>query len=273
MSNGVSLNCGTYEDYKLRAYIGYTNSNWETADLPVKIVVEPGEAEITVSYNSITNKLTVSATSRYLYGTFDIYIDGALAFDDVAIERYLNTMQFLASWLPDNITQNLTHTIKVVYNPSDKDNAYVASDYEGAFDFTAKRNIIDGDKSISFCKGTSVFVPGQDTLLAGDEITAYAGLPDFRYWVITDSKGNDVELEFISGDMNSQKIIFIMPEFDINIDYVCQFEIDRQEAIEGCGCLCHNDNPIVQFFWRIILFFMNLFHIENVCDCGYPHGS
>ena len=54
MSNGVSLNCGTYEDYKLRAYIGYTNSNWETADLPVKIVVEPGEAEITVSYNSIT---------------------------------------------------------------------------------------------------------------------------------------------------------------------------------------------------------------------------
>ena len=271
--DGVRLDCGTYTDYQLRAASKSTQSNWQPALLPITIVVEPTEAEISVVYNSKTNQLNVSASSRYLYGTFDIYIDGQLIFDNAVIERYLDTMRFLASWLPDNISQNLTHDIKVVYNPAENDNAYIANDFEGTFTFEAERTINETEKSIYFYKGNSSFTPGEDQLFAGEEIRVLAGMPDFLYWEITDSKGNDVELEFVKGDMNSKEIIIVMPEFDINIDYVTQTDLDRQEAIEGCGCLCHNDNPIVQFFWRIILFFMNLFHIENVCDCGYPHGS
>ena len=85
--DGVRLDCGTYTYYKLRAASKSTQSNWQPALLPITIIVEPSEAEIAVSYNSITNKLTVSGTSRYLYGTFDIYIDGELVFDDAPIER------------------------------------------------------------------------------------------------------------------------------------------------------------------------------------------
>ena len=271
--DGVKLDCGTYTYYKLRAASKSTQSNWQPALLPITIIVEPAEAEITVVYNSKTNQLTVSGTSRYLYGTFDIYIDGVLAFDDAPIERYQDTQRFTADRKPADISKNSVHDIKVVYSKADNDNAFIASDYEGTFTFEAERTINETEKSIYFYKGNASYTPGEDQLFAGEEIRVLADMPDFLYWEITDSKGNEIELEFVTGDINSKEITFVMPEFDINIDYVTQTDLDRQEAIDNCGCLCHSDNPIVQFFWRIILFFMNPFHIENVCDCGYPRGS
>ncbi len=279
-----TINVGTYE-YLLKVDHPNIDDSWDTENtyLPVQIIVKPGEAEVTSSYNEISNILTVSVSLRYLYGTFDVYIDGKLAFDNVELQQAaMKTKNFEVEWTPAVTSKNSVHTVKLVYNKADKDNAVINDDYEGTFNFKAIRAISVGTKScsVSIRSGTSYNPdPNKNSsatnkLFAGDKVKIEAGLSDFRYWIIKDANGKEIDLGI---DLNSPTATFEMPDYNISIDYVCQFELDKLAMLEDCDCLCHSDNQIAKFFWNIILkimdIFSRLFGYENVCDCGFAHGT
>lgn len=288
LADGVSnLPCGTYDtEYQLQCSAGVAHSNWGVAFLPVIIVVEPGEAHISVSSSSKNNELKVSVDSKYLDGTFDIYIDGELAFDDAPITKEPYSWYYTTTWCPADTTQDSSHSIKVVYNAAETDNAYIAEAFESTLVFQAQRKLTSDDYNLLNVStvengdyNIDPAVPwGRDKyLFAGDEVTIRAPYDGFLYWEITDSNGNAVEdLEIVRGGMDKNYIAFKMPNYDLHINYMNQTEFDRIEAIKNCKCLCHSDNAFVQFFWNIInqiLRILNqLFGYESVCDCGIVHG-
>ena len=288
LADGVSnLPCGTYDtEYQLQCSAGVAHSNWGVAFLPVIIVVEPGEAHISVSSSSKNNELKVSVDSKYLDGTFDIYIDGELAFDDAPITKEPYSWYYKTTWCPADTTQDSSHSIKVVYNAAETDNAYIAESFESTLVFQAQRKLTSDDYNVlnvsTVENGDYNIDPavqwGLDKyLFAGDEVTIRAPYDGFLYWEITDSNGNAVEdLEIVRGGMDKNYIVFKMPNYDLHINYMNQTEFDRIEAIKNCKCLCHSDNAFVQFFWNIInqiLRILNqLFGYESVCDCGIVHG-
>ncbi len=288
LADGVSnLPCGTYDtEYKLNCRAGVANSNWGSAFLPVIIVVEPGEAHIRTAYYPKNDELFVYVDSKYLDGTFDIYIDGELAFDDAPITKESNSWYYKTTWRPADTTQDSSHSIKVVYNAAETDNAYIAEAFESTFVFQAHRKLTSDDYhllNVSTVENGKYDIDpavqwGLDKyLFAGDEVTIRAPYDGFLYWEITDSNGNAVEdLEIVRGGMDKNYITFKMPNYDLHINYMNQTEFDRIEAIKNCKCLCHSDNAFVQFFWNIInqiLRILNqLFGYESVCDCGIVHG-
>lgn len=288
LADGVSnLPCGTYDtEYQLQCSAGVAHSNWGSALLPVIIVVEPVEANISTSYSSKNNELKVSVDSKYLDGTFDIYIDGELVFDDAPITKEPYSWYYTTTWRPADTTQDSSYSIKVVYNAAETDNAYIAEAFESTLAFQAQRKLTSDDYSVLNVSteenGDYNIDPavqwGRDKyLFTGDEVTIRAPYDGFLYWEITDSNGNAVEdLEIVRGGMDKNYITFKMPNYDLHINYMNQTEFDRIEAIKNCKCLCHSDNAFVQFFWNIInqiLRILNqLFGYESVCDCGIVHG-
>ena len=38
-----------------------------------------------------------------------------------------------------------------------------------------------------------------------------------------------------------------------------------------CGCMCHNEDGLAKFFFKIIMFFCNIFGINQTCECGANH--
>ena len=38
-----------------------------------------------------------------------------------------------------------------------------------------------------------------------------------------------------------------------------------------CSCMCHNNDGLAKFFFKIIMFFCNIFGINQECDCGISH--
>ena len=108
----------------------------------------------------------------------------------------------------------------------------------------------------------------------GAEVNVYT-YSDWVSWKITDKDGKDVsdQLQVFKGDINSREFSFYMPAYDLQIDAVFQHKLDEQEKIDNCTCLCHSDNQIVQFFWKIIKTVMDLIEQltgkEILCECGY----
>lgn len=43
------------------------------------------------------------------------------------------------------------------------------------------------------------------------------------------------------------------------------------DSSSECSCLCHNENAIMQFIYKIVKFFWKLFGMNRSCDCGNVH--
>ena len=99
----------------------------------------------------------------------------------------------------------------------------------------------------------------------GSFVTIGCDLPAFAAWVITDAKGNAVDLGI--EDLTATEITFVMPDYDIVITTKTELEI----AAENCDHICHSDNPLFQMLWKVLTFIFRLFDVQQYCDCGNLH--
>lgn len=46
---------------------------------------------------------------------------------------------------------------------------------------------------------------------------------------------------------------------------------DDSDSSRGCGCICHKNNWLMRFIYKILNFFWKLFKISKSCECGFEH--
>lgn len=245
---------GTNE-YKVK--ISTDNKNYENAELTCKFTVEPIVIEINgAGYRSATNELYAYIGKTNIPGTFDIFVDGELVGDDLALTYDTVT----CPWTP---TETGEHTIKVVYNAVNEN--YVIADYEKAFTAKVQRTLTY-DGYIMLSVG---FRENATTAVMGDLVTIKPVLEDFAVWVITDANGNEVTLEGV--DLTSREITFSMPDHDVKISFKTNTQLEQEEAAANCDHICHSDNPLFQILWKVLTFIFRLFDVQQYCDCGNLH--
>lgn len=242
--------------YTVTATAPSDGAHYEDTELTFKIVVEP---------KVINPKAYSSTEGYYVYdnsgvyhveGTFDVYVNDELIASDVAYNSGK------VKW---EATENGTYTMKWVYNPVENDNFIIN-------DVTTKMNVIFPN-TITF-SGIRAYILGDNgkselsettERKQGSSVTIGCDAPAFAAWVITDAKGNTVDLGI--EDLTATEITFVMPDYDIVITTKTELEI----AAENCDHICHSDNPLFQMLWKVLTFIFRLFDVQQYCDCGNLH--
>ena len=299
---GTILPVGEHTFYVKVKPSGYTINQtppYEATTLAFIIKVEPVTMSVTnVSHSGFNNELTVTADKAGVSGTADIYIDGELIGDDISFADNSDKTKAIAKteWSPEEKV-NKEYTVKVVYNPIENDPVSM-EDYEGTFrtnlPFTVYK---DGLFTMYYGKDTvsgDSYSPAWEGSTRIQCVVPYEYQADFITWYITDEDGNELDIEIygiektqgtgaqvgtlvetkVEAELSDTTIYFDMPNCNVRVSYKTQSMLDeeaKQEAIDNCDCLCHYTNPIAEFIWKIISFFMNLFGIDKPCNCGYPH--
>ena len=244
--------------------LNYTNTNYTGSEAYVKFVFKDVEFAVSsVSYYAATEEINVKLNSNKPDGTFDVFIDGKLVGDDV--KRGNDHID--VSYAPET---SGTHTVKVVYNPTENDYFFMA-DYETEIQANVERHITL--KNMDIAQKVSVNgkedYPSSAYILYGDEISIKYGFEDlFVSWVITDTAGKAVDLGV---DLTSSEISFTMPDHDLVFAVKTTTQLEQEEAIANCDHLCHSDNELIRLFWNIICMFFRLLNVQQYCDCGELH--
>lgn len=114
--------------------------------------------------------------------------------------------------------------------------------------YEADRKISVSDRQFDLYNDMKGFDAEKDILYAGDEVTVITSDAEFVSWKITDAAGNPVAVEAIEGDVNASRFTFAMPEVDLHIDYVTQYDLDHPEGNEDP----ESGNAFLDFLVRII---------------------
>lgn len=272
-------------------YTIYDDPPYIDTELQFIIKVEPVEMHVkNVHYNGASEILSVSIDNVGAAGTLDVFIDGVQVADDIETVKY-GTDDFrtakIENWKPTVTTYNKDYAVKVIYNSIENDPVSM-KDYEGFFRTKLPITIIN-EKNISSIPDSAV-----DGTRVKCQIFNYQHNGDFIQWYITDLEGNELDLEIfgidevklgndsfttevvVDAELTDTVIYFYMPNQPIKISYKTQAMLDeeaKQEAIDNCNCICHHNNPVAKFLWKVISFFMELFGIDKPCACTYPHGT
>ncbi len=245
--------------YTVRIYPSHEgNSNYQTTYRQFVLTIEP-VVFTTTAYWSTEGKIS-GKLSHSVPGTFDVYVDGVLAGDDINAGD---------SWFFDYpIPATGDYTIKVVYNPVEND-PYSMVDFEKVV--TAKIR-----RSITYADATAV-----NHKINGDERTPIAKLGDtielstfggvaFLGWKITDASGNEVDLGI--ADLMATEITFTMPDYDLYVEAMYQKDepADDNNGLGGIfgdldlGDLTEGDSEskLVNIINNIIALFRNI--IEKI---------
>ncbi len=242
---------------RVRPYNSGT-SNYNVTDLQFILTIEP--VVFTTSASWGTDGAIKGKLSHKVPGTFDVYVDGVLAGDDINGGD---------SWSFDYpIPATGDYTIKVVYNPVEND-PYSMVDFEKVV--TAKIR-----RSITYADATAV-----NHKINGDERTPIAKLGDtvelstfggvaFLGWKITDASGNEVDLGI--ADLTATEITFTMPDCDLFVEAMYQKDepADDNNGLGGIfgdldlGDLTEGDSEskLVNIINNIIALFRNI--IEKI---------
>ena len=245
--------------YTVRIYPSHEgNSNYQITYRQFILTIEP--VVFTTSASWGTDGAIKGKLSHKVPGTFDVYVDGVLAGDDINGGD---------SWSFDYpIPATGDYTIKVVYNPVEND-PYSMVDFEKVV--TAKIR-----RSITYADATAV-----NHKINGDERTPIAKLGDtielstfggvaFLGWKITDASGNEVDLGI--ADLMATEITFTMPDCDLFVEAMYQKDepADDNNGLGGIfgdldlGDLTEGDSEskLVNIINNIIALFRNI--IEKI---------
>lgn len=64
--------------------------------------------------------------------------------------------------------------------------------------------------------------------------------------------------------------IEVEPHWDINGDGYCEM-CEGEVPLPDCSHICHSNNKVISFIWKIINYFNKLFYINPFCECGCYH--
>ncbi len=161
----------------------------------------------------------------------------------------LKSGRFETSYTPADTSKDAETDVKIVYNKADGDNAVVNISYEGTVSYRAERKIEILHPWVTAGTKYGGDYGKKNKLYAGEIVVISAG-SDFVYWENTDKNGNSVidKLEHYDNTTPEDRIFrFYMPEYDLVINAVHQYQLDKQAKLDECDCLCHSDNRFVQF--------------------------
>ena len=266
--------------YTVTATAPSDGAHYEDTELTFKIVVEPKVINPKI-YGTTGGSYIQDSSGIYRpEGTFDIYVDDELVHSGI---KYLEDKFELT--FPENVTA--TYTIKAVYNPVENDNYSID-------DVIYQKNVI-AKHGLTLKKGVANYKLGDDivsksitnetiSITEGAVVALEAVSEDFAEWIITDAKGNALDLdiktvvtnvdenggitwETVDGDLSCENIIFIMPTEDV----IITLRTTKDIAAENCDHICHSDNPLFQMLWKVLTFIFRLFDVQQYCDCGNLH--
>ncbi|MBR2410287.1 MAG: hypothetical protein IKB08_01035 [Clostridia bacterium] len=297
--SGVILPVGEHTFYVKVTPIGYTTTQtppYIATTLAFIIKVEPVIMNVmSVFHSGSGNELTVRVDNLGAKGTYDIYIDGEQIADDAEAKHY-GTDTWLTIKTPWTAAEkiNKDYNVKVIYNPVENDPVFM-EDYEGTFRTNLPFTVYKDGMFTMYQGKNQIAGDSYDLAYEGKTriqcVVPYGQQADFVTWYITDENGNELDIEVygieksagvggatvetkVEAELSDTTIYFDMPNGNVRVSYKTQSMIDeeaKQEAIDNCNCLCHYTNPVAEFIWKIISFFMNLFGIDKPCYCGYPH--
>lgn len=240
--------------------LNYTNTNYTGSEAYIKTVFKDVEFTPTVkrSTGSGLNKFFIDCGDYRPEGTFTVYCNGE------EIAEVKRGVVFDCAVYTD---EGGTFEITTKYNPVENDYFIPASALWSITVNPVRHITVANTSSMPFTvNGNSGHTA---TIRTGDAIELEFLMEDFACFVIKDASGKEVTLEGV--DLTSKKISFAMPDFDLKISVKTNAQLEEEEAIAGCGHICHSKNEIIQLFWRIISFFCRLFDIQQYCDCGITH--
>ena len=248
--------CTTSGTYTVTASAPSEGKYYEKTELSFKLVVEP-KTLAPKAYSSTEGYYVYDNSGVYhVEGTFDVYVNDELIASDVAYNSGK------VKW---EATENGTYTIKWVYNPVENDN-FIINDVTTTMNVIFPNTITYSGISAYILNNNSRSVLYETTeRKQGSSVTIGCDLPAFAAWVITDAKGNAVDLGI--EDLTATEITFVMPDYDIVITTKTELEI----AAENCDHICHSDNPLFQMLWKVLTFIFRLFDVQQYCDCGNLH--
>lgn len=240
--------------------LNYTNTNYTGSEAYIKTVFKDVEFTPTVkrATGSGLNKFFIDCGDYRPEGTFTVYCNGE------EIAEVKRGVVFDCAVYTD---EGGTFEITTKYNPVENDYFIPASALWSITVNPVRHITVANTSSMPFTvNGNSGHTA---TIRTGDAIELEFLMEDFACFVIKDASGKEVTLEGV--DLTSKKISFAMPDFDLKISVKTNAQLEEEEAIAGCGHICHSKNEIIQLFWRIISFFCRLFDIQQYCDCGITH--
>ncbi len=117
---------------------------------------------------------------------------------------------------------------------------------------------VDLEKKYTLTGSTYVLLQGGDglTMLDGAKIIQQEGLPCDSEMLIkyfTETLGGKITAQQYGNPNGEGRITIFDAEPEIECDHIC------------------HDGGILGFFWSIVEFFIHLFNIEDICDCGIAH--
>ena len=106
---------------------------------------------------------------------------------------------------------------------------------------------------------------------------------EFKFRFAVDEQINPEALEILVdgeklevGEDGYYTIPYVCADTKITVSAVGDLGNDtpvEPPVIEDDTCLCHSSNKLMQFFWKVLIFFCKLFGVENYhyCKCGKAH--
>lgn len=123
---------------------------------------------------------------------------------------------------------------------------------------------VELDKTYTLAGSTYVLTTGGDglTMLEGSKVVASEGLPcdsEMLIQYFTETLGGVIPADKYGNLDGDGRIKIYFSESDI-----------PEDPTENCSHICHKDG-FLGFLWKILRFFMKIFGIKPVCDCGALH--
>lgn len=245
----ASFDTSIIGEYEYVARIQPKSSNYASAELSFKLIVEPKEITPTFKmYGNDELEIRVSDYTINPKGTFDFYVNDELVVEDIGYGKRF-------TWRPAN---SGTYDLKAVYNPIENDtykvNDVIREDYEKIL--TWKINCIN-------C--------GAYDYRYGETAAVMHSLGDqFGGWVFYDAEGNEFTPENVVEESSS--VSFTMPDFSLTVEAKEKGALGGDDTTGGdstggidnifgnLGDLTEgdSDNVIVNIFNNIIAFFKNI---------------
>ena len=241
--------------HQYQVYVTTKDTNYEPAMLTFFLTLEPTYFNATTRYNYVNHYLTVVPDNKSVTDEFDVWVDG---------ELIGTTTDQKIKWATD---ESRDYNVTLVHKDT-TEGVYALANTEYTMTVKIPREIFRSDSGLSFTATGSTYPGNNNYAYKGDVLTLTCTDETFYNWQLSIGGEDWIPEGLTAEDLKKPTITFTMPDCDI---FACPNDESRFAAAADCDHLCHSENPIYQFFWKILHFFFRLLNIQQYCDCGMLH--
>ncbi|MBQ3086341.1 MAG: hypothetical protein IJC45_03315, partial [Clostridia bacterium] len=241
--------------HQYQVYVTTKDTNYEPAMLTFFLTLEPTYFNATTRYNYVNHYLTVVPDNKSVTDEFDVWVDG---------ELIGTTTDQKIKWATD---ESRDYNVTLVHKDT-TEGVYALANTEYTMTVKIPREIFRSDSGLSFTATGSTYPGNNNYAYKGDVLTLTCTDETFYNWQLSIGGEDWIPEGLTAEDLKKPTITFTMPDCDI---FACPNDESRFAAAADCDHLCHSENPIYQFFWKILHFFIRLLNIQQYCDCGMLH--